>query len=144
MSWLNKLKLFILLLISTPIKSKILFEDNFNELNETKWEIITSETKCKSELTLVYKYENSIILLIKELMADQLSCATNSTKNLRIISGALVLTAINETFGDQLFTSSIIITRESFNLSSSNLTYEVRSTLPTDEGVFGVIVLIPE
>ncbi len=52
MSWLNQLKYFILLLISTSIKSKILFEDDFNELNETKWEIITSETKCKSELTL--------------------------------------------------------------------------------------------
>ena len=54
------------------------------------------------------------------------------------------MTAINETFGDQWFTSSTIITRKSFNLSSSNLTYEVRATLPTDEGVFGVIVLIPE
>ena len=54
------------------------------------------------------------------------------------------MTAIHETFGDQWFTSSTIITRESFNLTSSNLTFEVRASLPTDVGVFGVIVLIPE
>ena len=42
MPWLNQLKLYILILISTSIKSEILFEDDFNELNETKWEIISS------------------------------------------------------------------------------------------------------
>ena len=73
-----------------------------------------------------------------------MSCATNSTKNLRIISGALVLTAIKESFANKSFTSATVITRQSFNLTRSNLIFEVRAALLTAEGVFAIILLISE
>ena len=78
-------------------------------------------------------------------MTDKhLSCSTNRSKNLRTISGALVLTAIQESFVNHSFTSATIITRESFNLSSSNLLFEVRASFPTSQDVFGQLLLIPE
>src|SRR5690349_1045941 len=77
-------------------------------------------------------------------MGEPLSCATNRTKNLRTLSGALVLTAIQESIANHSFTSATIITRESFNLTSSNLIFEVSAALPTAEGVFGVILLLPD
>ena len=73
-----------------------------------------------------------------------MSCATNSTKNLRIISGALVLTAIKESFANKSFTSATVISRQSFNLTRSNLIFEARAALPTAEGVFAIVLLIPE
>ena len=40
-----------LILISTIISKsnlyEIIFEDEFNELNETKWEVISSEKQCQ-------------------------------------------------------------------------------------------------
>ena len=42
--------ILMLILISNTFSLKTLFEDNFNELNETKWEIISFENQCMSEL----------------------------------------------------------------------------------------------
>ena len=45
-----KLSFLIITIISKSISSELLFEDNFNEFNETKWEILSSqENKCKSK-----------------------------------------------------------------------------------------------
>ena len=38
---------------SKSISSEILFEDNFNDFDETKWEIIQSEQLCKSKLNMI-------------------------------------------------------------------------------------------
>ena len=54
------------------------------------------------------------------------------------------MTAIQESIANHSFTSATIITRESFNLTSSNLIFEVSAALPTAEGVFGVILLLPD
>ena len=54
------------------------------------------------------------------------------------------MTAIQESFAKNSFTSATIITRESFNLSSSNLIFEIRAALPTTEGLSGQVLLIPE
>ena len=53
MSCSIQIKLITLTLILKSISSEIIFEDEFNDLNETKWEIISSETQCKSEFTLL-------------------------------------------------------------------------------------------
>ena len=73
-----------------------------------------------------------------------MSCATIREKNLRTISGALVLTAFQESFADHSFTSATVISKDSFNLSSSNLTFEVRAAVPTAGGLYGQIMFIPE
>ena len=73
-----------------------------------------------------------------------MSCSIYRTKNLRTISGALVLTAIQESFANHSFTSATIISKESFKLTSSNLIFEVRASFPTSEDVFGQILLTPE
>ena len=79
-----------------------------------------------------------------ELTPKQLSRATNKTKNLRIISGSLVLIAIQESLANHNFTSTTVITWDSFNLTSSNLIFEVRASFPFAKGVYGVVFLIPE
>ena len=45
-----KLSILIITIISKSISFEIIFEDNFNELNEKKWEIISSQhNMCQSE-----------------------------------------------------------------------------------------------
>ena len=83
-------------------------------------------------------------MLNLEILPTQLDCATNRTENLRTISGALVLTAIQESFANNSFTSATVITRQSFDLSRSNLTFEVRAALPSSDILSGHILLITE
>ena len=71
MTCLSHLSILILVLISTSIKSEILFEDDFNEFNDTKWEIISSETQCMSEFTTL-KFLNFNNYLV-QLRADRLN-----------------------------------------------------------------------
>ena len=54
------------------------------------------------------------------------------------------MTAIQESFANKSFTSATVITRQSFDLTSSNLIFEVRAAFPLAEGVFGAVLLIPE
>ena len=54
------------------------------------------------------------------------------------------MTAIKESFANKSFTSATIITRESFNLTRSNLIFEVRAAFSLAEGVFGAVLLISE
>ena len=72
-----------------------------------------------------------------------LSFPTNRTENLRTTSGALVLTAIQETFGNYSFTSAAIITKDSFNLTRSHLSIEVRASFPSSDFLHGAILLLP-
>ena len=78
------------------------------------------------------------------MFSKQMNCPTNQNKNLRTISGALVLTAIKESFTNHSFTSATVITKQSFNLASLNLTFEIEAALPSSEAVFGLIHLIPD
>ena len=73
----------------------------------------------------------------------KISCAKNSTKNFKTISGALVLTPIRESFANKSFTSATVISRQSFNFTRS-MTFEVKATLPQYEMLYGEILLIPE
>ena len=50
MSCSIQLLFLIFNLISKSISLKAIFEDDFNELDQIKWEIISSENQCKSEL----------------------------------------------------------------------------------------------
>ena len=54
------------------------------------------------------------------------------------------MTAIQESFADNSFTSATVITRESFNLTRSNLTFEVRAAFPIQDKIFGQIVLVSD
>ena len=144
MSNLLHLLILISLIISKSNSFELLFEDNFNKMNETKWKVFSSEQQCKRKLTMLNKIYQELKFFSNSLNTKQLSCATNRTKNLRTISGALVLTAIKEYFANHSFTSATIITRESFNLSSSNLIFEIRVALPTTDGLSGQVLLIPE
>ena len=103
---------------------------------------------CQPLQKCVYLDKNNniqiIILFNSELTTNQLSCATNRTRNLRTISGTLVLTAIQGSFANKSFTSATIITRQSFNLTSSNLIFKIRGAFPLAEGIFGAVLLIPE
>ena len=74
MPCLSQLSILILVLISTSIKSEILFEDDFNEFNETKWEIISSETQCMSEFTLLklLNFDNYLVQLRTDRLNTEL------------------------------------------------------------------------
>ena len=130
--------------ISKSISLEVLFEDHFNEIDQTKWEIISSENQCKSEFTLLIYKRQIFLKFNSELSAKWLSCPTNRTKNIRIISGSLVLTAIQEPLANHSFTTATVISKESFNLTRSNLIFKVRASFPSAKGVFGVILLTPE
>ena len=54
------------------------------------------------------------------------------------------MTAIKEPFANHSFTSATIITKKSFNLTRSNLIFEIRASFPSAKGVFGVILLSPQ
>ena len=54
------------------------------------------------------------------------------------------MTAIKETFANHSFTSATIITKQSFNLTRSNIIFHVKAAFPTSEVVFAIILLIPE
>ena len=53
------------------------------------------------------------------------------------------MTAIQESFSNHSFTSATIISRQGFNLPSSNLIFEIRTSLPTYGGLSGQVMLIP-
>ena len=72
---------------------------------------------------------------------SKLNCDRNSTKNLRTVSGSLVLTAIQESYENFNFTSATIITKQTFNIAS-NLIFELRAALPLSDIIFTNIFLI--
>ena len=47
--------ILISLIISKSNSSELLFVDNFNELNETKWDVFSSEQQCKRKITMLNK-----------------------------------------------------------------------------------------
>ena len=73
-----------------------------------------------------------------------MSCSTKYDQNIQILSESLVLTAIQESFAKHNFTSATIISKQGFNLSSSNLIFEIRTSLPTTGGLSGQVILIPK
>ena len=44
-----ELLILITILFLKSISSELLFEENFDDFDETKWEVIQSEELCKSE-----------------------------------------------------------------------------------------------
>ena len=120
-----------------------LFEDDFNEFIESKWETILTDTRCHGRFDWI-KIEKFYYLFNLELISSsKLNCSTNKTENIRTISGALVLTPIQESISNINFTSAAVITRQSFDLSCSNLAIEVRASFPSTKVIYGVL-LLPE
>ena len=74
MSCSIQLLFLIFYLIAKSISFKVLFEDDFNKLNETNWKIISSDNHCKSEFTLIKTIQKTF-LFNSELTTKQLALA---------------------------------------------------------------------
>ena len=78
------------------------------------------------------------------MYSRQLNYSTKSDQNMQIISGSLVLSAIKDTLAKQKLTSATVLANEKFNLTRTNLIFEIRASLPTSKRLSGKIMLIPE
>ena len=57
------------------ISSEIVLEDDFNELNETKWQVIGYKHRCERK----YKYDDSIFEIQYDIQIIRAFSITNNT-----------------------------------------------------------------